>query len=127
MVKVEHMLGGVKYLGVTPAGEVLIQVTEVLPTQVVQMNQTVHKFDLAGNWLSVARVPVSERFIPIEHATAMQSSGKVFTLVPLKNSIELRELTFSNQPLVPLPFVKSDVTIQPSVAGTCTMTRAGIG
>lgn len=124
VVKVEHMLGGVKYLGVTPAGEILIQVTEVLPTRVVQIDQTVHKFDLGGNWLSVARIPVSERFIPIEHATAMQTSGKVFTLIPLKNSIELRELTFSTLPLAPLSFEKSDVNVKPNIAGACTMTRA---
>lgn len=119
-----HILGGLKYLGTTPAGDILIQVTEVLPSHVVQIDQTVHKFDSNGNWLAVARVPVSERFIPIEHATAMHLSGKVFTLVPHQNSIELRELSFSNQPLAPLPFAVSDFNEQPSVPTACTMTRA---
>ncbi len=96
-VAVTNSLGGLRLLGVNPDGSFYVSVEEVVVSGTIQVDQTVRHYDVAGDLLGLARVPLAEQYTYVEHGLAVGPDGAVYALITRPDHVEVQRLTFSKE------------------------------
>ncbi len=94
-VTVEHSLGGLELLGVNADRSFYVRVDDMLPTQTVQIDQTVRHYSADGRLLGEARVPIMEQFVPVGQGLAVGPDGAVYALLARPDRVEVQRLRFA--------------------------------
>lgn len=94
-VTVENSLGGLQLLGVNADGSFYVRVDDMLPTQTVQIDQTVRHYSADGRLLGEARVPIMEQFAPVGQGLAVGPGGAVYALLARPDHVEVQRLRFA--------------------------------
>jgi len=95
--------GGLIALGVYPYGGFYLVRDDVVNSQVIQVDKTVHFVGSDGIVEGMARVPLSEFYYPVGRSMAIDPKGEVFVMLPRPASIDIIRLNFYAQlePLIP--------------------------
>ena len=101
-VWVAHTLGGLRYLESYDGGFFVV-VEEIFYDGTIHVDQTVRNYDDNGNLLGIARIPLSEFYVPVENGIAVGPDGNVYALVPKRERVEIQRLTFRRalEPIFP--------------------------
>ena len=96
-------LGGLIILGVYPSGGFYLIRDDVVNSQVIQVDKTVHFIGSDGIVQGMARVPLSEFYYPVGRGMAIDPKGEVFVMLPRPASIDIIRLNFYTnlEPLIP--------------------------
>jgi hypothetical protein len=107
--------GGLISLGVYPYGGFYLIRDDVVNSQVIQVDKTVHFISADGIVQGMARVPLSEFYYPVRRSMAIDPSGDVFVMLPRSDSIDIIRLNFYAQlePLVPGAVIPK-ITVSPN-------------
>lgn len=108
-------LGGLISLGVYPYGGFYLIRDDVVNSQMIQVDKTVHFVGSEGIVQGVARVPLSEFYYPIIRNMAIGPTGEVFAILPRPDSIDIIRLNFYTQlgPLIQSAVIPQ-ITISPN-------------
>ena len=60
----------------------------------LQVDQTVRHYDASGEYLGVARVPLTEQYTYVQQGIALGSDGEVYYLATRPDGAEIRRLSF---------------------------------
>jgi hypothetical protein len=103
-VRVANHLGGLRVLDVAQDGSVTLKTEEVVTDGVVKVDATLRRYSPAGKLLGLARLPLAEEYTHVESNVAVARNGTSFVLVPLRDRVEIRSLSFSNalRPILPM-------------------------
>nr|HID14966.1 hypothetical protein [Anaerolineae bacterium] len=93
-IQVPHILGGLRYLQTDRDGGFFIVVEELFYDGTIHVDQTVHRYGSEGNLLGMARIPLSDFYVPLENGSAVGPDGNVYTLVPKQDRVEIQRLMF---------------------------------
>jgi len=126
-VSVTNFLGSLSVLAANPDGSFYVVVEEVAFGPTVLVDQTVRHYGADGALLGAARVPVAERYTPVQNGLAVGKRGEVYTLVTRPQGVEVQRLSFQRE----LPAVLPDLSAQPRTSPgseeaslACVRTRA---
>lgn len=115
-IKVDNLVAEVRILGVNAAGDVFVVVDEIIPTAVVNIDETVRHYRADGTFVDVARVPVRDMYSYwAENVRLDPTNGDVVAIVTRKNNTALvKRLEFKPQ----LDAILPKTTFTPSAPAT---------
>lgn len=120
-IRVQNHLGAAHLLGPSGDGGVFVLVEDVTISPVVNVEQTVWHVLLSGDIASVAKVPISERLIPVGHGVAIGKDYQPIALVTKYDTLEFWSLSkaepslLDKRPVKPLPSgTAADVAVSSS-------------
>lgn len=93
-IEVEHSLGGLRYVGFAPDGSFYVMAEEVAYADIIEVDRTVWRFNAKGDFTGIARVPLDENFVHVEHNVAVATDGTPYVLIAREKSVEIRRLKF---------------------------------
>ncbi len=96
-VEVENSLGGLRFLGAAADGSFFVMAEEVAYADAVRVDRTVWRFDAKGNFTGIARVPLEEQYVHVEHGVTVAPDGAVYALVTGEKQAEIRRLSFAEK------------------------------
>ncbi len=96
-VAVGHRLGGLRILGAAPAGGFYVLAEEVALEEILVVDRTVRRYDSSGRLTGLARVPVDEQYVHVEHGVAVGPDGHVYALLTREDHAELVRLAFADK------------------------------
>ncbi|MBO9384639.1 MAG: hypothetical protein J7479_20345 [Roseiflexus sp.] len=96
-VAVTHHLGGLRILGVRPAGGFYLVVEEVTVDDAgaIRVDQTVRHYDAGGRLQGMARVPLDQQYTYVAHGLAVGPDGAVYALMTHPDRVEVQRLRFT--------------------------------
>lgn len=120
-----NQLAGMQIFHVDAGGDVYVIVEEMISSPEIWVDRTVRRYNSDGQFLGLARVPLTQRYSEVPCDLAMGLDNKIYTILTLPDCIEVHRLSFSNH------FVRKAIlsgTISPEqipVSGD-TISRNGI-
>lgn len=96
-------LGGLRLLAVLPDGSFVLVREEVVSSSPLMIDQTVRYYSQSVDLLGIARFPLAEQFLYVEHNLAAGPDGNVYGLITRPASADIVRLIFYEQiePLSP--------------------------
>ena len=107
-------MGGLALLQARPDGSVYLTRDDVIETQVIRVDRTVHLIDRYGHQLGVAREPLAEQLFYVPAGLTVGPDGQVYDLIPRRQELDIVRLNFylAMQPLRPQAKPPSLTTVQ---------------
>lgn len=120
-VEVENALGGLRFVGAAQNGSFFVMAEEVSYTDAVDVDRTVWRFDAKGNFTGIARVPLDESAVHVEHNVAVAPDGSVYALIAGEKRVEIRRLEFADklESILPPAWDTAAEDAVPPPPGTC--------
>jgi len=112
-VTVTNSLGGLRILGFNPDGSFYVIAEEVVGSP-IQVDQTVRHYNVAGELLGLARVPLAEHYTYVAQGLAVGPDGAVYALVTRPDRVEVQRLRFSKELKPILPAAPVETSAQES-------------
>jgi len=105
-VSVPNDLGGLRVLGMSKTGDVLVKLEEVALVSDFRVDQTVRRYSHEGKLLGAARVPLANRYTYVQSNVATTPAGDAFILHTTREGAEIQKLVFTQELPAVLPLVK---------------------
>ncbi len=104
-VRTEHFLGGLRVLGFAPDGSVYVRLEEVTLEGDMAVDQTVRRYNLDGELLGMARVPLARQYTYVAQPVVVGPGGEVNVLLTQEDHVEVQRLALAPhlEPVLPTP------------------------
>ena len=93
-VSVTHSLAGLRLLGFNADDTFYVVVEELASGPCLQIDQTVRHYNVSGELVGIARVPIAEQYVNVVHGIALAPDGAVYTIVTRPDRVEVQQLRF---------------------------------
>lgn len=96
-IDVANILGAASVVGEGVNGEFFVLVEELADSTIVEVDQTVRRYNANGSLVALARVPIDERVTYVPHGVAVGPTGDVFAMITRSDRVDVVRLAFSER------------------------------
>lgn len=102
-ITTQNKIVGLKILHVTKNGNFYLIVDEMIKSSPIYIDRTIRHYTQKGQLLGISRVPLNERYVPVEFDLAVASDESIYTLITRHEQVEVHKLVFVKElePLTP--------------------------